>query len=403
MTLLSGYDFRQPAGPTPFPHPRPPLYNADGNALNFPVYGPLVEALRSVPEVARVEGLSMRNGDSGSVNSVPLVHLAASLVAGSMEIGNPTAMVAALARMIAKNAAEAWRVAVLSGVRISDRHDLGNSLFLVPLDQVPDTTNKIRLLNREDSLCTPAAALVHIFEVRDFFCGPQEAAVVPKEHEARVVMMRDAADCIMIAADAPAGIVAEWTLIAEAAAPRFPDSIMTVDPAVAYTFAPDVALEGSRVEEAGDTLKNWVAFGGDKRSLRTACSRLRRSRRNHMHSEDRAIDLGIALEVLLSHGAHSDQEITYRLSTRGAWLAGCDAAERRRIAGQLKAVYGLRSKAVHTGAVPSSVTINGSRTDIFSALEEGENLCGRLVRAVLARDGWPDWETLTLGGVCQRP
>jgi hypothetical protein len=267
----------------------------------------------------------------------------------------------------------------------------------MPLDQVPDTMNKANLLSGSDLRCRPAAALVHVFKVRDLFCRPQDAAIVPKEHEARVLLVRDAADCIMVAADSPAGIVAEWTLIADAVAPRFPDRVMTIDPTVAYTHAVDVALEDGKVEEVSAVLRNWIAFRGDKKSLRTACSRLRRSRRSHLHSEDRAIDLGIAFEVLLSHGSPFDQEITYRLSQRGAWLAGRDAADRRRIAGQLKAVYGLRSKAVHTGTVPSSVRISGAQTNIFSALDEGANLCGRLVRAVLSRGEWPDWEALTLG------
>ena len=365
--------------------------------MNLPVYGPIVEALRSVPEVARIENTSMRDGDAGSVGPVPLVLLAASLVAGSVETGDPAAMVAALASMVTENAATAWRVAVLSGGKVSDRHDLGNGLCLMALDQVPDTMNKASLLSGSDLRCRPAAALVHVFKVRDLFCRPQDAAIVPKEHEARVLLVRDAADCIMVAADSPAGIVAEWTLIADAVAPRFPDRVMTIDPTVAYTHAVDVALEDGKVEEVSAVLKNWIAFRGDKKSLRTACSRLRRSRRNHLHSEDRAIDLGIAFEVLLSHGKPFDQEITYRLSQRGAWLAGRDAADRQRIAGQLKAVYGLRSKAVHTGTVPSSVRISGAQTNIFSALDEGANLCGRLVRAVLSRGEWPDWEALTLG------
>ena len=120
-TLLPEQDLSRTSGPAPFPYPRPPFYNTEGNALNLPVYGPIVEALRSVPEVARIENTSMRDGDAGSVGPVPLVLLAASLVAGGVETGDPAAMVAALASMVTENAATAWRVAVLSGVKVSDR------------------------------------------------------------------------------------------------------------------------------------------------------------------------------------------------------------------------------------------------------------------------------------------
>ncbi len=101
--LLPERALSQPSGPAPFPYPRPPFYNIEGNALNLPMYGPIVEALRSVPEVARIENMSVRDGDAGSLGPVPLVLLAASLVAGSVETGDPAAMVAALARVVTEN------------------------------------------------------------------------------------------------------------------------------------------------------------------------------------------------------------------------------------------------------------------------------------------------------------
>jgi hypothetical protein len=50
----------------------------------------------------------------------------------------------------------------------------------------------------------------------------------------------------MVAADAPAGTVAEWTLIADAAAPRFPDRVMTVDPRSLTLNAIDMASRMAR-------------------------------------------------------------------------------------------------------------------------------------------------------------
>ena len=47
---------------------------------------------------------------------------------------------------------------------------------------------------------------------------------------------------------------------------------------------------------------------------------------------DTSIDLGIALEALLLHNLKDDRgELSFRMSLRGAWLAGADENERTEI------------------------------------------------------------------------
>ena len=65
-------------------------------------------------------------------------------------------------------------------------------------------------------------------------------------------------------------------------------------------------------------------------------------------SVNQAIDLGIALEVVLLHGiGEADRgEMRYRTSIRGAAFLGENKADRVVIFKRLKEAYDLRSKAV---------------------------------------------------------
>jgi hypothetical protein len=107
---------------------------------------------------------------------------------------------------------------------------------------------------------------------------------------------------------------------------------------------------------------------------------------------DNSIDLGIALEALLLHNLKGDRgELSFRMSLRGAWLAGADETERTAIQTTLKKVYGLRSKAVHAGSVPS--TEENSAT-----ISSGLDLCRRLISKVIDANADVAWDRLVLGG-----
>jgi len=86
----------------------------------------------------------------------------------------------------------------------------------------------------------------------------------------------------------------------------------------------------------------------DRTTLFLAVERLRRSR---LHEEpvNRAIDLGIALEIIFLHKIDSNQELSYRAGIHAAFLLGANEEERRSIRDVVRNAYGARSNAVHTG------------------------------------------------------
>lgn len=104
---------------------------------------------------------------------------------------------------------------------------------------------------------------------------------------------------------------------------------------------------------------------------------------------DRAIDLGIALEVILLHGIDSRDrgELRYRTSIRGTAFLGGNKEKRLATFLTLRKAYDLRSKAVHSG------------TSKIKDSKEDEDVLGRsittyaeLVRKVIEHGSFPDWD-----------
>ena len=105
---------------------------------------------------------------------------------------------------------------------------------------------------------------------------------------------------------------------------------------------------------------------------------------------DTAIDLGIALESFYLEDIGNNPELSFRLRLRAAWYLAGDQTARRNIMKTLGDVYGLRSKAVHTGDV-------GSHRESAELLERGQRLCKQSILKAIQSGGFPDWNALVLG------
>lgn len=124
-------------------------------------------------------------------------------------------------------------------------------------------------------------------------------------------------------------------------------------------------------------------------SLTRAIDRLGRSRLA-AHPVDRALDLGMAAEILLMHDlGSSNTEITHKIGSRAAWLLGQDAQQRAAIFDEMKHLYKARSEAVHSGIFSPKAKVD---------LDLADQLVVLVVQAVLERGCFPDWASLTMGG-----
>lgn len=107
---------------------------------------------------------------------------------------------------------------------------------------------------------------------------------------------------------------------------------------------------------------------------------------------DAFINLGTALESLYLDGS-DNSELGYKLALRAAWHLGNNAEERYSLKQEFSRMYGLRSRAVHTGD-PDKV----KTTPEFTATAQKRCL-ESIIRII--RDGrFPDredWERLVVG------
>jgi Apea-like HEPN len=108
---------------------------------------------------------------------------------------------------------------------------------------------------------------------------------------------------------------------------------------------------------------------------------------------DKAIDLGIALEVMLLHGIGKNDrgELRFRSSIRGATFLGGEKKERLEILRLLKEAYDLRSQAVHSGVLKK-----GKSQHI---LEQAAKIGAKIALNLIERRSFPDWDAeIVIGG-----
>lgn len=132
-----------------------------------------------------------------------------------------------------------------------------------------------------------------------------------------------------------------------------------------------------------------------KPQLNLAVEKLESSRRR-MDWVEAAVDLGTCLEILLMHGSDDNNEISYKLATRAAWLLGGTAEDRIRVFDLTRELYNSRSKAVHTGTI-----IAGKRAKTgenpATKFAEYDSLCVALINRLADLSAWPNWRNLVLG------
>lgn len=116
-------------------------------------------------------------------------------------------------------------------------------------------------------------------------------------------------------------------------------------------------------------------------------------------AQEKALDLGIALEMVLLNAENRGEEITSQLSnhfrTRGAWLLGDTPERRQQFHRTLGAIYNNRSKIAH----------NGFSEELTKAQAKGEpvppeghfTLAEDIIRSIIL-DGPPAWSSLVMGG-----
>ena len=115
-------------------------------------------------------------------------------------------------------------------------------------------------------------------------------------------------------------------------------------------------------------------------------------------SEDKMIDLGIALESLYLPKDNIDQ-LAFQLRLCASWHLGKNKEDRKKLIDEFKAIYTLRSKAIHNGDVPEKIKIRKGEEPIDTSefILRAQDLCRQSIIKILENGKFPDWNNLILG------
>lgn len=134
---------------------------------------------------------------------------------------------------------------------------------------------------------------------------------------------------------------------------------------------------------------------GDRARLQTIFGRLSQAKRRNQ-IEDKILDLGIALEMLLLNNLGQNEQLSLAFRLRGGWFIGATPEDRVAKCATLNAIYGYRSEVAHTGRLckGDQNKINNVRESfpIYQGLTE--QICQKIVL-----EGEPDWGKLLLGAI----
>jgi Apea-like HEPN len=198
---------------------------------------------------------------------------------------------------------------------------------------------------------------------------------------------RDVVRCIFLLTLFPTDIIGSWHEPTDAAARRLFGGNLTYGRTLfelAMNWPPDTPLEGSIVRDRYLEFARLVPNMRDV--LRHAIDRLNWAKRRDS-VVDRAIDLGIALEMLLLHDIKPKSELSFRLAINGAKLLGGSSSKQKDAFRILRKAYELRSNAVHEGQLDAKNVAN-SQSHIDDAIALGAKIATKLLK--IGR--FPNWE-----------
>ncbi|RPJ23697.1 MAG: hypothetical protein EHM33_20150 [Chloroflexi bacterium] len=110
--------------------------------------------------------------------------------------------------------------------------------------------------------------------------------------------------------------------------------------------------------------------------------------------EDKILDLGIALEMLLLQDNSNREQLSLSFRLRGSWLMGQSPEDRHEKYLQLRDIYSYRSDVAHGGVLcgGEEAKIESVRRSFPEYQRLAEDICRKIIT-----DGKPHWTRLILG------
>jgi hypothetical protein len=131
----------------------------------------------------------------------------------------------------------------------------------------------------------------------------------------------------------------------------------------------------------------------EKMRIERILNRLSQAKRR-TQIEDKILDLGIALEMLLLQDNSNREQLSLSFRLRGSWLMGQSPGDRHEKYRQLRDIYEYRSHVAHGGVLcgGEEAKIESVRRSFPEYQRLAEDICRKIIT-----DGKPDWTRLILG------
>jgi len=295
--------------------------------------------------------------------------------------------------------------APLAGLKVYGPVELNDELSLIPWSDVPEMEQKRRFGDEQPYYIDQpvimrvrpnSAVLLKIPTHRILFPSAQDAANSNKQIGKRIFSgyADDVVRCGVTLMNGPVGAVGMWTSLTNRAAQLLMHKGYSYNADLFDNILVNASLDprNTNEEQFRDLFSKFVTVSpSEKDVLRVAIDRLN-SRR--LGLVDRAIDVGIALEVIMLHDNSKDRgELKYRTAIRGAAFLGGISSERVANFNTIKEAYDLRSEAVHKGKLEDK---KPGRRNAGMIIKDTSDLLLRIVDKIIKTGKFPRWEDYVL-------
>lgn len=345
---------------------------------------------------------STGNGYFGFLPQFAVRHLKRRVLSGM----SPMDAVGELERILLTTDSTTFCVMALRGVSATNAIQFGNGVRLVPFDELPAGRTKDYLTtNSKHSgppvglIDPPQVALVHSpVEQRVGFVGidPDSLPKVADDPFVHVSLLDDCRLALTVFGPSCPVNAGCWEQFSD---PLLDEAVgsggtsFPMDEVVPPWHHEAVSLSNDDGEVARVVNRFCALANNDyKERLRLALERLNRAVRR-AHGSDGALDLSIALEIVLADG---QGENTYKIGLRSALVLGGDSSTRVKNRSVVGSLYAARSSLVHTGKLPEKLKYLDSKITARELMMLARVVVAAVLKAMIDRGAAPDWYALEL-------
>lgn len=304
----------------------------------------------------------------------------------------PQAIIQSLINLSHDKAINTSTVRAIEGVGISLAAMLSEDLSIVPAEWLPSYHPEVFSHSNSPAHgfgAAPSAAVVLRQTIGDQFLTAEIGTTsvrVPDQP------FQDAFSALLLASDGAPQYRQQYTMVNDLGWP----GLASAGFGEAQTF-PERVVSVQEVDwtQASITFNQLAKVAANtRRPLQRAISKLETSRRRATFTE-KAVELGMCIEMLLMHGGNDKGEITNKVATRAAWLLGKDSGSRLSIFRCTRDLYNDRSKVAHGGEIATGAPPNEVQ-GLASKFASYDLLCRNIIKEIARRGSWPDWTALVL-------